>query len=250
MVASRRTGVRRDLVAKTIRRLLRERGAGKTICPSEVARAIAPDNFRPLMPIVREVAKQLVDAREIVVTQKGEVVDIEEVRGAIRLASASLPKTRYIEAYRGIDFRAHPELYRVGRGEEGVLVAEPYKSELLSLWRFRTEAIAKVSAKALFEAFLRYRKARDYVGMDMARKYLQMGFTRARRYANHRSGRKYVEHDVGRARSARATLPIEANQEKAAAATIFYEVWQRAERDRTYAAWREQQRQQAKARRA
>ena len=34
-------------------------------------------------------------------------------------------------------------------------------------------------------------KAEDFVGADMARKFLQMGFTRARRYANHRGGKKY-----------------------------------------------------------
>ena len=34
--------------------------------------------------------------------------------------------------------------------------------------------------------------ADDFVGADMARKFLQMGFTRARRYANHRGGKKYA----------------------------------------------------------
>lgn len=37
-----------------------------------------------------------------------------------------------------VDHRAHPELYRVGRGEQGVVHVEPYKSELLPLWRFAT----------------------------------------------------------------------------------------------------------------
>ena len=32
---------------------------------------------------------------------------------------------------------------------------------------------------------------RDFIGMDMARKFLEMGFTSTRRYANHSSGRKY-----------------------------------------------------------
>ena len=40
--------------------------------------------------------------------------------------------------------------------------------------------------------FLSYRAEDDFVGMDMARKFLQMGYTRARRYANHKSGRKYA----------------------------------------------------------
>ena len=31
--------------------------------------------------------------------------------------------------FKNIDFREHPELYRVGQGEQGVLLVEPYKSE-------------------------------------------------------------------------------------------------------------------------
>src|SRR6188474_2294470 len=96
-----------------------------------------------------------------------------------------------------IDFRKQPELYRVGRGEQGVLLVEPYKSEILPHWRFRTVAVARTSAAAITALFLEYKKRRDFVGMDMARKFLQMGYTRARRYANHASGRKYgPEGDV------------------------------------------------------
>ncbi len=70
-----------------------------------------------------------------------------------------------------------------------MLTAEPYKSELLPLWRFRTPEIATTSSKALWKAFVAYGKAGDFVGMDLARKFIQMGYTRARRYANHASGR-------------------------------------------------------------
>jgi hypothetical protein len=231
----------RRAIAATIRKLLRERGAGKSICPSDVARALSPDGFRALMPAVRAEAARLVRKSELVVMQRGKVVDIANARGPIRLARASLSQTSYIDAYRGIDFRAHPEKYRVGRGEQGVLVAEPYKSELLPLWRFRTKAIAEVSSAALWKAFVRYRRAGDFVGMDMTRKFLQMGFTRARRYANHRSGNKYAANDVGRPRAARKRLPFAKDPEKAAAAAVFYEAWQRAETDPQYAAWRRAQ---------
>jgi hypothetical protein len=183
------------------------------------------------MPRVREVAAKLADRGEVSITQKGEPVDARTARGAIRI---SLPSegspSAYADAYRGIDFRREPERYRVGRGEQGVLIAEPYKSELLPLWRFKTPEIARASSVALWRAFVAYRRAGDYVGMDMARKFLQMGFTRARRYANHSSGRKY---DAKHRATARDPDP-----EKAAAAAVFYEVWQRAERDRTYRAWR------------
>ena len=88
------------------------------------------------------------------------------------------------------DFRAHPERYRVGRGEEGVFRVQPYKGELLPLWTFRTPAAAAASAAAIRQKYDAYRAAGDFVGMDMARKYLQMGFTRAMRYAKYPSGRK------------------------------------------------------------
>jgi hypothetical protein len=218
-------------IERAIRTLLRERDAGKSICPSEVARALAPGDWRPLMGPVRETAARLAARGEVVVTQKGAPVDALAVRGPIRIARS--PKVAYADAYRGIDFRAQPERYRVGRGEEGVLIAEPYKSELLPLWRFKTPEIAQASSAALWKAFVAYRRARDFVGMDMARKYLQMGFTRARRYANHRTGRKYD--------AAHRATPDDPDPVKAAAAAVFYEVWQKAERDPTYRRWRRAQ---------
>lgn len=134
-----------------------------------------------------------------------------------------------------IDFRKQPQLYRIGRGEQGVLLVQPYKSELLPLWRFRTPDIARESAQAIYERFLDYREAGDFVGMDMARKFLQMGFTRARRYANHKSGRKYQP-------GTRQIAPQEADwktNEKAESARIFYEYYAKAKDDPRYKRARE-----------
>ena len=47
------------------------------------------------------------------------------------------------------------------------------------------------SANKIFAMYLDYRDEEDFVGMDMCRKFLEMGFTRSRRYANHRDGKKY-----------------------------------------------------------
>src|SRR6187397_1604640 len=125
-----------------------------------------------------------------------------------------------------IDFRKHPEKYRVGRGEQGVLLVEPYKSEILPHWRFRTVAVATASAAAITALFIGYKERHDFVGMDMARKFLQMGYTRARRYANHASGRKYGP--------AGEVLPHVVDDEKAAAAEIFWRAWKDAEADVDY----------------
>jgi hypothetical protein len=76
--------------------------------------------------------------------------------------------------FKSIDFREHPELYRVGKGEQGVLLVEPYKSEILPHWQFKTPAIARKSANKIYKMFLEYKAKDDFVGMDMARKFLQM----------------------------------------------------------------------------
>lgn len=75
--------------------------------------------------------------------------------------------------------------YEIARGEQGVLTFEPYKSILLPHWRFRSVAIAEESSKTLKRAFDHYVECEDFVGSDMARKFIQMGMTRARRYDSH-----------------------------------------------------------------
>lgn len=132
----------------------------------------------------------------------------------------------YQQDFKNIDFRQHPELYQVGRGEQGVLSVEPYKAEILPHWRFKTPAIAEESSKKIMQMFEDYRKADDFVGMDMARKFIQMGYTRARRYANHKGGKKYgVDREL---------LPYEVNEEKAAAAAIFKTCWDKLRADEDY----------------
>ena len=127
-----------------------------------------------------------------------------------------------------INFRKKPHLYQVGRGEQGVLLVEPYKIEILPLWRFKTPAVAKTSAKAIYKLFLQYKAAEDFVGMDMARKFLQMGFTRARRYANHHSGRKY-DKKTGEEIPRDKEDPV-----KAESAKIFYGYYVKAREDKDY----------------
>lgn len=89
-----------------------------------------------------------------------------------------------------IDYRRHPECYRIGHGERGVFHVQPYKDELLPLWAIRNEADARQAIEDLSARYRAYREQDDFVGMDMARKYLQMGYTRARRYARYPGGRK------------------------------------------------------------
>lgn len=134
----------------------------------------------------------------------------------------------YADKYSNIDFRKNPESYCIGKGEQGVLIAEPYKSEILPFWRFKTPDIAKESASKIYKIFLSYKDKEDFVGMDMARKFLQMGFTRSRRYANHPTGRKYNKGKL---------LPQDPNSEysdKAQSAKIFLEFYLKAKNDEVY----------------
>lgn len=141
----------------------------------------------------------------------------------------------YADAYRGIDFRAHPEKYPIGAGEQGVLIAEPYTSEIGPYWKFSTPVIARQSAEKIFALFEEYGRANDFVGMDMARKFLQMGFTRARRYANHPDGKKYA---------ADGTVKPQAKDwqtsEKAHSAALFFDFYTKAKNNPHYLALKKQ----------
>lgn len=125
-----------------------------------------------------------------------------------------------------INFREQPELYRVGRGEQGVLLVEPYKGEILPHWRFKTPEIAKESSDKIYQMYLDYKEHDDFVGMDMARKFLQMGYTRSRRYANYKGGRKYDENGEVKER--------DIDPEKAESAAIFEKKWIKVREDEDY----------------
>ena len=136
--------------------------------------------------------------------------------------------------FKKIDFRKRPDLYRIGRGEQGVLLVEPYKSEILPHWRFADAEKAQVSSEKIYALFLEYLKQEDLVGADMARKFLQMGYTRARRYANHKGGKKYdgpVPDDKKGLSGAHGREELPRSSEdpvKAAAAKIFKQKWDEA----------------------
>lgn len=142
--------------------------------------------------------------------------------------------------FKNIDFRQHPELYRVGKGEQGVLLVEPYKSEILPHWRFKTPDIARESSEKIYEMFLAYLEEDDFVGADMARKFIQMGYTRSRRYANHKSGKKYKTNPQketsleAQLKARKDILPNEEDPVKAASAAIFKEKWMQAKTNEKY----------------
>ena len=133
--------------------------------------------------------------------------------------------------YKKLDFtdKQVRKLYRIGRGEQGVLLVRPYTDDICKYWKFKTEPIAKKSAHKIYEMYADYRAKNDFVGMDMCRKFLEMGFTRARRYANHKDGRKYDSNGK--------VLPQEKDalySDKAKSARIFKNIRDRVCNDLTY----------------
>lgn len=127
-----------------------------------------------------------------------------------------------------VDFRENPERYEIGRGEEGVFKVQPYKDELLELWGFADRSSADAGGEAIYEKYREYRAREEFVGMDMARKYLQMGYTRAMRYARYPGGQKYDEDGTER----EPTFWADHDKREAA---LVYETWQeRVESDELY----------------
>ncbi|KAK3053666.1 hypothetical protein LTR09_005410 [Extremus antarcticus] len=132
--------------------------------------------------------------------------------------------------------------YRIARGEQGVLTFEPYKSLLLPHWRFKTLPIAHTSSTTLKSAFNHYVSAGDFVGADMARKFIQMGMTRAKRYANHKGGKKYdrsareVEREGGGRKELAKSEGHEGQEEKTAVSELFKGVWRACTGDEGYLA--------------
>ena len=140
--------------------------------------------------------------------------------------------------YKNILFKPNDKRYRIGRGEQGVLLVRPYTNDICKHWRFKTLDEAKESASTIFNLYLKYRKQKDFVGMDMCRKFLEMGFTRARRYANHRDGKKYDKFGNVKPQEKDALTC-----DKAISATIFKKMRDKVTKDETYQTMRKQWRE-------
>ena len=131
--------------------------------------------------------------------------------------------------YKNTLFKPNDKRYRIGRGEQGVLLVRPYTDVICRHWRFKTLKEARISSQKIFDMYLDYRIKKDFVGMDMCRKFLEMGFTRARRYANHKDGKKYGKDGK--------ILPQEkdwSTSDKAISARIFKTYRDRVTKDAKY----------------
>jgi len=142
-----------------------------------------------------------------------------------------LKEFNYELDYKNIDFKdqRNRKLYRIGRGEQGVLLVRPYTNDICAHWRFVNETIARKSADKIYSMFCDYKEQQDFIGMDMSRKFLEMGFTRSRRYANHPSGKKYLSDG-----SISPQSPTALHCEKSRSANVFKKMRDKVAKDETY----------------
>ena len=136
-----------------------------------------------------------------------------------------------------VDYRKSPHLYRIGKGQQGVLICEPYKSEICQHWRFKTVLEAQISSQHILSMFYDYLHQDDFVGADMAKKYLHMGFTRSRRYWNHSSGKKWTNDGGWK------VLPYDRTEQRFYdSSLIFQKYWKMARENKDYLQMKKQHR--------
>jgi len=139
--------------------------------------------------------------------------------------------------YKTLDFTDEEtrKLYRIGRGEQGVLLVRPYTNTICNHWRFKTPNEAVISSNKIYAMYEDYLNDGDFIGMDMCRKFLEMGFTRARRYANHNDGKKYDSEG-----NIRPQEPDHATSKYAQSAGIFKKIRNILAKSTEYAMMRKQ----------
>jgi hypothetical protein len=59
------------------------------MCPTDVARAVSTENWRPLLGAVRKVAADLARQGKIEILRKGKPINPDDMRGVIRLRATS-----------------------------------------------------------------------------------------------------------------------------------------------------------------
>ena len=75
----------RTKISETILSMADERGPEKSTCPSEVARRLFPDDWRNHMKEIVDEAIELHNQAKVVITQKGLPIDVNHIKGPIRI---------------------------------------------------------------------------------------------------------------------------------------------------------------------
>lgn len=132
------------------------------------------------------------------------------------------------------NYRKNPKDYVISRGQFGVLKYQPYKDEILPYWKYKNKNVAQTSSEKILELFYQYLDNEDFVGADMSKKYLHMGFTRSMRYAKYPAGKKYDDNgDEKQARGPNTTGEW-ADPDKREAALQFKPKWDECRNNKQY----------------
>jgi hypothetical protein len=78
-----------EAITDAMLRIAAERGPEKSLCPTDVARAVSTENWRPLLGAVRKVAADLARQGKIEILRKGKPINPDDMRGVIRLRATS-----------------------------------------------------------------------------------------------------------------------------------------------------------------
>jgi len=78
-----------EAITDAMLRIAAERGPEKSLCPTDVARAVSAENWRPLLGAVRKVAADLARDGKIEILRKGKPISPDEIKGVIRLRATS-----------------------------------------------------------------------------------------------------------------------------------------------------------------
>jgi hypothetical protein len=78
-----------EAITDAMLRIAAERGPEKSMCPTDVARAVSAENWRPLLGPVRKVAADLARQGKIEILRKGKPINPGDMRGVIRLRATS-----------------------------------------------------------------------------------------------------------------------------------------------------------------
>ena len=161
-----------------------------------------------------------------------------------------MSKFDYSLDYKNLNFRDRPDLYRVGKGEQGVLLVEPYKSEILPNWRFKNPDIATNSSQKIYQMFLEYLEQDDFVGADMARKIFckwaipdRDATLTTKAVKKYRSNPQKAGSQAAEKEARQEILPLDIDPIKAKSAEIFKAKWQEAKGNSKYQRLLEQHQQ-------
>tara|TARA_R110001583_G_scaffold27302_11_gene97807 strand:- start:12703 stop:13179 length:477 start_codon:yes stop_codon:yes gene_type:complete len=114
-----------------------------------------------------------------------------EIRNLVRLIlESSNFKSDYSEE---INYKKHPDEYDISTGVSGVFSVSPYKNQLIKYFTFKSLEQSRKSAKSLYKKFKLYRGKMDFVGMDMTRKFLELGYLQSLRFSKFPGGKKYTK---------------------------------------------------------